>query len=238
MNTPIINGHALAEACSLLQSADKRHNTPSERIVKSFSSPEILNSAPDKSSKAETLKALVSFSGYLRIAGHRVYNDGPFYRTNCSFHDDAAHNLKIIADTHSFCEVCGWRGDIVDFVKRRHQLTELGALSLIEKNAWLAQKSSKGFIWNAKATESVDQVDMWPDEFVAACMVRNGIDAKNGSVSIGIDWPLDVSEELSRLLAGKDVTLHGYSDDMATEHIVDHLSDVCRSVTTKALYDR
>jgi len=59
----------------------------------------------------------------------------------CPFHSDRDPSLSVSADYRAFrCWSCGAHGDVIEFIKRIHNISFIQALEFLEKEAHLARR--------------------------------------------------------------------------------------------------
>lgn len=85
---------------------------------------------------ARELKSKASFKKFLVQDGADVLATlkPGLFQCNCPFHDDDYGKLFIWSnDVGATCVVCGWRGDIYDYIKKQHDVGFYDAVQILNQ---------------------------------------------------------------------------------------------------------
>lgn len=85
---------------------------------------------------ARELKSKASFRKFLVQDGADVLATlkPGLFQCNCPFHDDDYGKLFIWSnDVGATCVVCGWRGDIYDYIKKKHDVGFYDAVQILNQ---------------------------------------------------------------------------------------------------------
>ena len=85
---------------------------------------------------ARELKSKASFRKFLVQDGADILATlkPGLFQCNCPFHDDDFGKLFIWSnDIGATCVVCGWRGDIYDYIKKKHEVGFYDAVQILNQ---------------------------------------------------------------------------------------------------------